>query len=177
VNRRAFLGLLLLLAFMPAEGIAPTIDPFVLFLFFHKLEQVTGLEPAFPEGLGVRSARGVHLPTRPQNLVILVGFEPTLIRVRSAGDYPVADRTNLKSGGLEGFHVVPAVAVYPLPLERFGVWLAGFEPASPRNEVLCQLSYSRPLRSKLGAHGRIRTCDPRFRRPMLCSAELHVQKF
>jgi|SRR5208282_512412 len=29
----------------------------------HKLEQVTGLEPAFPEGLGVRSARGVHLPT------------------------------------------------------------------------------------------------------------------
>lgn len=40
-----------------------------------KLERATGLEPAFPEGLGVRSARGVQLPTRPQNLVTPARFE------------------------------------------------------------------------------------------------------
>ena len=29
------------------------------------MEHLTGLEPAFPGGLGVRSARGVQLPTHP----------------------------------------------------------------------------------------------------------------
>ena len=48
--------------------------------FTHKLEPATGLEPASPFGLVVRSDRGVHLPTRGRNTSKMVpseGFEPT----------------------------------------------------------------------------------------------------
>jgi hypothetical protein len=67
-----------------------------------KMERVAGFEPAFPEGLGVRSARGVQLPTHPHknyrrlfSFVILepsMGFEPIkLPRFEDGVPYPMAN--------------------------------------------------------------------------------------
>ena len=42
--------------------------------------------------------------------------------------------------------------------------------------MLCQLSYAPTRRKRTNTPGRIRTCDPRIRSPMLYPAELRVQK-